>query len=695
MVDPIASTPNITIGGIPILEQDFKWSKTAGVIPYFTHFLLDNTRSQQLAFVDNPVNLRIEIDGGLDIQSTKHIKVFEKLILQEPKPVDDFSVIWKVSDIRYTWRGQKFYGGFNLTRLRNEVGQANTSPDTDPASLRLPFDIFNVGRYLTSSVKQDGRPYTISEIIEQEFPKFGIEIDVIDTVDSGDYIIENLRYDGVEVYTALADLLKKGRLQIGIRENGSLFVFSIDFFDDDDVTSLIGIGSDKKIRPGVIYRQDLKRIRPRKINVRFQKMQETILKLQLYNQETIETEARKSEELIVAAIPNTPITQDRIDKRTIISCINVIQVPFVPNNITQTIRVGEYVPWQDYIRFIGLNEEFVRKSWWNDTLEQAFSFMLQSGSQTPEVEALARTVIAAVRSAYRQQFMIDPFHMDRIDFWEDKIVDVIDNFSGYRPPSPVWSDYCIIPRIRNVEISKRRALHSDAMRNWIVNTEDPNRENPTAGRIRVVNQSLGVFRIEYPKDIDNVIDTIIPSAVDNLPAASPAGATALSRFMLTQQAPLSKDFTMETQVSIVWLFDKDGKFDSPDKYETIEFDYTGDPDFESEGPDIDFLSKREFSRLDRDLNPVNESIIEAIARSEAGRMFNQFRDRFIGLLTLPGFEELELDGNIREIAYGVSGNLGLTTVIDMTEIPFDPELIQSLTDEARNFLFKQYWRGGP
>lgn len=695
MVDAIATTPNINVNGVPIVEQDFKWSLTAGVTPYTTHFLLDNVRSNILSSSFNPSSLTIEISGGLEINPKKEFLFFENLFLHEPKAVDDFSTIWKISDQRYIWRGQKFYGGFNLTRLRNEVGQANTSPATDPASLRLPFDVFSKGRYITNSVKPDGTPFTISQIIQQEFPRFGINIDVLPFVDSGDYVVENLRYDGVEVYTALADLLKKGRLNLGINRDGSLYVFSIDFFDDNELRTVINFRSKKKIKPGVLYRQDLKRIRPKKVRVRFQKMQETLVKFVPSPGETSVNEERKANELVVNAIGGTPITQERIDARSIIGCANVIQVPFVPDNISQNLRVGEYIPIADYLNFLNIPENDVRELWWTDTLEQKFSFQLQSGSQTPEIEALARTVISAVRSAFRQQFMIDPFFLDRIDFWEDKSVDVIDNFSGYRAPSPVWSDFCIVPRIRNVEIAQRRALHSDAMRNWLVDIEDPDRVKPTAGRIRIVNMELGVFRIEYPKDIDNVIDTIIPSAVDNLPAASPAGATSLSRFMLTQQSPLSKNFTMETIISIVWLFSSDGLYDSTEKYEIIEFDYTNDPDFESEGPNIEFLSKREYARLDRDLNVVNSSIIEAIARSEAGRIMNQFRDRFIGVLTLPGIENISLDGNIREISYGISRDLGLHTVIDMNEIPFDPELIQSLPDEARNFLFKQLWRGGP
>ena len=193
--------------------------------------------------------------------------------------------------------------------------------------------------------------------------------------------------------------------------------------------------------------------------------------------------------------------------------------------------------------------------------------------------------------------------MDRFDTWENKRNTVVNNFTRTKPPSPLFADYATVPRARHPEQAKNRGLYTQGIKNWIANNQDPNRKNPTPGTISIINRELGVFRIEYNSDTDGVIDQIVPSALDVSPTASARGITNLARFKLGRETPLAKDHTMETLVTVKWMFDPaTGSMDNEKLYHDVELDYTNvlGNGILPKGPDIDVLSRKEYARFDRD-----------------------------------------------------------------------------------------------
>lgn len=690
------------------MEQKFSWALTSGPIPYRGKVLIPKgPLNDQMNSLENPVEIRMRWKGSDgETGSRDHEIIFKKIFLLEPKEIDEFTVLWELADVRYLLRGQKLYFLFNATRLKNEFGQGVNVPSNDPAVLRAPFEQFSKGRYIPDTVKNDGRPFNMLEILEEIVRRISIRNPTINIVqnfqningEDGSYILENIRSDGNDIYSELANLLAKSRLQMGINEEGDLYFYSIDFFDQNPVTNIVTISQRRKDNPSQIYKQELSRIRPRKIRVRFEKMHEIIVKAtepEIKEFQEIPERPREFQE--IAPIQDSfIISTSRINNRKIISCVNVIQAPFVPTTATRPVNVGEFLPIKEYIGFFGLTEEFIRKNWWSDFLTNELSRIIQGGVRTLANEVLAQKIVAEIKNSYRQIFMIDPHAVDLIDRWDNKKVSIIDNFSAYRPSAPVWADYTIVPRVRSVEIAKTRGLHSQALRVWKVDVEDPNRENPTAGAIRIISQDLGVFKIVYPPSIDNVIDQIIPSGIDNPPQATPAGITSLSRFLLTTDSPLSEDFTMESQISVKWKIDPISKdFDGSERYHDIEFDYNVSPIGDALGPDIDFLSRREPARVDLDGIIVNLGILEGIANAEQGRIFNQFIDRFVGKVHLPGFfKEIFLNGNLSSISY-ICSPQGIWTEVNMEEVPLDPTIEQQLPSDIRSYLFKQLENGGP
>ncbi len=702
---------------VALTEQPFVWQLTPGPLPYSTTFRVPaGQSSDDLNDLVNPVSLTMQIDvavkSGNDFQSNEI--TFENLFLHDRRIISDFEHEYRISDGRYFLQGQKMSFSYNETRVRVQRGvlQPPTKQKvglTNSNLLSQPFDQFSLGRYVLKSVKEDGTPFKISEIIERELTKFFPSV-VIDSslLQDGDYVMENIREEMGDIYTVVASLLRAGRLQMGISPKGTLFIYSIDFFDESSINQIQSIVQNNvAVGVGRIYRQDLKRNRPKKIRVLFEKMQEVRVKLQPnsrgtdFNRETPE----RPPVPINIETDDGVISQEKVQNRNVISCFNAIRIPFVNTNspLFGTVQIGEYFPFEDYITQVlapngQLSIAQINQFWWNNILDRIIQrdILLNNNIET---DALASMIASAIRTHYRQVFMIDAFHLDEIKLWQNKLVNVVSNYSGYRPPSPLFADFTFFPRGRDIAVARGRVTHQSHARSYFVDEQDPLRQNPTAGTINITNPDLGVFEVVYPPVSDTMIAQIIPSGLERDVAAA---ASLGNGSLLLQQVPLAETFTMETVISVVWNYDRDGNFDSDDvnsaanvaKYFGIEFDYTSNQT--AQGPDIKFLSVREYARINENNEVINADIVEAIAEAEAAKIFNQFRDRFIGYAKLPGFiRGFRLNGNMKAISFELTPSGGAQTVFNLNEIPFAPEIEQQLPGPVRAYLYKQVTLGGP
>lgn len=717
IAEQTTSCPLVTLGGVPLIEQEISWSLIAGTLPFQTQFIVPKgPLNNQIRGLTNPVSLRIVVDGGINRERSEKAVEFKNLHLLEEKQIDEFTSAWVVADNRYLLRGKKMFFKYNITRIRNEIASSVQGvASTDPAIIRQPYDVFKTGRYLQGSVKLNGSPFTISEILQIELAKLGIPTSVDPALlSAGDYIIENLRSDGIDAYTMLAELLRKSRLDGALDKDGIFHIFSVDFLDEESLAKIAlleNLGKNK-ISPAITYPQERSRLRPQKITIRFEKLHEVLVKA-VPPQEFVSPPANSFGgsiiDFVIQALTNVAsrasipaivpaeghITQADVDERKVIGCVNVIRVPFVPTTASFGYHVGEYIPFLRYISEFGLTEKDVRELWWSIALEFEISKRVKgANSLTIEIEALAQKIAASIRASYRQLFMIDPFFIDKIDVWETKKLSVVDNYSANRPPSSLWSDFAMVPRNRHPDIAKNRGLFQDGIINWIVDERDPNRLNPTAGTISPENHDLGVFRVSYSSDVDTVIEQIIPSAIDNPPSAKPSGVTNLARFLLTRKSPLAEKFTLEADLTVKWMFDpKTQEMDSPKIYHDLTFDYTNNSQGPALGPPIVFLCRDEYARETRFNQIANLGILEAIGQAQAAFLFNQFIDRTVGVVDVAGLQDdFRIVGNIREISTRLSPSKGLYQRFDMQNIPFAPELIQQLPNDVRAYLYKQLGR---
>jgi len=676
--------PNIRIGGVPIIEQNFAWALVPGSHPYVWSFTVPvgSGLNDRLAAVKNPTEIVVEVTGGIDADSQVKTLRIQNLYLLEPKFLDDFNVSWSIADVRWSYRGKKLNFEYNKTRQKNDIKSVVTAGETDPARIRAQFDVFSVGRYVGWSANGGEVAYTVKEILDLELSKLGITLDK--SLEDKSYIIENVKMEGVDVYAGIDELLAKSRQSLGIKLDGTLYVYSLDFFDETKITAIEQLGTVHKTGPGKLYRQDLSRVRPSKIKVRFKRLNE------------VRVIAASSEDIAIGASleinPDPPlILPDDIRQRKVFGCENVLPVPFPIEFGGTQYNINEYIPIHLYLSILGVPEFDLRRYWFSDQLKYRLTEKLRGGlPATQLVDAQAATIAHTIKQHYRQTYMIDPFIMDRIEQWNTRRVAVVDTYSAFTPPSPVWADFCMVPRRRHPYRAKNLGLWSTYAHNVLVKDNDPARERGTAANLSVVNQELGVFRVVYPPLLDQTIAEIIPSAVDNIP-----GGLVGTSNSVWAQADLKAQHTMEAMISVIWSVDEKDIFDSDNKYFTFEVDYSAQG---GSGPDIEFLSRLEYARYQmRELNttivppevPLNTGVISAIAQAEGAKLINQHIDRLVGLVKVAGVADIELTGNIQAIIYQFSVGAGLETVVDLRSVPPAPTIEQQVPQEALALLKKQ------
>lgn len=696
----IEPSPLLKINEIPLPEQNFVWAKTPGALPYTTTIDVPVTFGKQMRALNGAQKIIIEYKGGLGIENfdkSNRITI-DKVFLHEPKQITEFVERWQVSDIRWLLRGRKCFFSYNETRIKNEIGilnptQLKQSIDTNPAVLRAPFDIFATGRYVAASIKSDGTPFRFFEILKRELLAKGITLRIRTGTPQADYVMENIRAEGEDFYTCISTLLAKCRMQIGINLSGDLDLYSVDFFDIGNIRPLIDVQNSVKADIGTLYVENKRNTRPEKVTVRFEKMIET--RIALVDAEVVPrggSTIGNPRKLTATIVPTSDVsTQTNIDQQTTIGCINVVKAQFIPNEFLGLYNIGEYVEIKEYLSLFGLTEDLLRETFFGDILRKELSFFFLNPTSFQQ-EGLAGAIASNIKSSYRQLFMIDPYFLDRIKNWEDKRVEIVDFFSGYRPPSPTFMDYTVIPKVRDLQ-QVRGETNNFQTKSVRINDFDPKREKDTLFSINVVNPSLGIFAVSSPPITDTTVAENIPSALEEDVPINPTfgGDPFLSG------AKLAVDHTMETLVSVVWNYDPRDKFDSSDivlkdgKYHDIVYNFlTGNAQFgPSLGPEVEFLSNREFARYNKDLELVNDGIINAIADAEVAKIMNRYKDRIAGYITLPFFVDFPLLGNLQTVTYTMSPNTGFTTSIDVTQPPFDPTVESQLSDSDRQYLYKQ------
>lgn len=726
--------PELRIGGVFLPAQPFAWSNIPGTEPYTTTFSVPPALSDKLESIQNPTTIEISFPTytGAAGQEEPGNLLIENVYLVSRVYVNMLTAIWTVADARWLLQGKKIFSVYNKTLLKND---STTAFDTllSPSDLRRYFETIAQGRYVSWTVKSDGTPYSLKEIVEIELGKLGIAIWKNATNDLS-YVVENIIYHGIDASAVIEEMLGLARMQIGINNRGEIYLYSITTMENN-VANPLSILKSAKVVNGVLYAQNKKNGRPKAVSVLFEKKMETLLVATEETRTTPKKDSSYTRPLDVSLPDGMDWwSQEDIDERRVIGCVNVLPVPY-PVVVDGTDRnPGEWVPINFYLKAFGLTESFLfgaGASWFNGGFENRFIWHLRTkyfkvAILSAEQTRLTQMIAATIREHWRKTYMVDPFFLDQIKKWETRLTTVINNYDKHASPSPVFANYFYVPFVRNAVAVSQASWQSDSF-SWEVPRDDPHLLNPSPAQVHIINPNLGVFQVVYTKPLDPSVSMTGQFAISPTPNPSPmANSITLDFCYPTEQ------HVMLTLVSVVWERNPKIQYSSEENIDNIrrEEENTGDKiksqffpitiksPSQAEFPSWTIVSNVEYARFpypfrilnlpsglvrffgigykllldqikkQRDI-PLNEAFLQALAKYEASRIYNQFNDLYSGTLVVPGLKSgLILCGTLSEITYNVSPSGGATTRFTFIDLMPYPSKETALPQKYIDFLRK-------
>jgi len=697
---------SIWLEGVPLTKQAFSWSFLPGPSPYVCFLTFPNELHRAVSQLSNPVTVTIVADGEIAGKKEKDTIKIENLYLIEGRQEDKYHWSWELRDSRFLWRGEKITLKANRTWKTNLFAEGETVTGKDPGALRLQFVRYAKYRYIPWSLKNEAKPWTALELLEEAFnqlpgPKPGQW-----PPDNG-FIQENIAFEEEDSVSVLSTLCNMARVNIGIDLAGNPYIYSIDELDKKNINNFIPL--DRMIvEGGVVYRENRHRIRPPRCQVKFRKKQEVIVRFQ---PQDYRYQAKDNKRWALTSTSN--ITQKLIDEGRAVCCQNVVRLPNDIQYGGKWYQRNTYMLLNDYLSAIKLTEKQIREAWFKDLL-LIYHAGLGNSSVTVgaqgELDLQAAMQVRALQRAYRRIWQIDPYFVQRWESWEAIRCAVVDAVTGFSSPSPVWQDICILPQLRPPTIKRVQAklFNVHGGYNWIIFEKDPKRIAPlTVASISILDAELGIFEVTFPDYINSVIHDIIPSAVTIPPSVAPTAP-----LHTWEGCHLREQFEFETIISVVPALDKKGKM-TEDQFQSVKVSNRTRP---AKGPEIEYLSTLEVARfpvlmglseqnlglgktklseakaaIARDL-PINLGYIVPLAQAEASRIFLGYIDRWAGYASCAGVDmkKLKLFGQCQRITITWNENDGgLKSFYDLTQRPGPPELQNFLPTYAKKYLYKQ------
>jgi hypothetical protein len=706
--------PKIQIDNIDLPEQEVMIKIEAGS-SFNTWTLIANNDIAKIVEnqVHNPCSLTITSYNINGSEQREIISKFDKLWLLRIDRSHPYMVTLIIADNRYSLKGKLLNCAYNVTINKNQIGKLENEIN-QPSDLKIDFDTFKRGRYALWSVKEDGSPYTMIEIVEKELNKMNIPI-ISSTEPENSYILENVEINNQEIYSGLNNLLKSARLTMSVTNSGDFYVFSVDedrrFEGNKNI--LLDLQSKQSISKDVIYKGNNDRIRPNKINIKMNRFEECFL---IYEKEDYspgngffeDIEFRKEKKEVQQKIVNgKPLWNNQEkDNMRVIALQNVIQLPYTIELGGKKYNQGEFFPIQKFLWYLGLNDKTVCENWFADRLIYIIytKFLKEQGQETREkLYKYANMVSSAIHSSYLQLFMIDPFVIPYINYFTNRDLVILDNYSRYQTLAPVYADYTIIPHLRNPKIAKRLENWDNSIVNWDIEKEDPYRVQPTVQFFSIVNQDLGVIKIMFPSTIFSPFQEILPFKL-KIPPSRAMGQSINNLIALPSmldKCVISEEYYLLIRASIAWKAKETG---SPEKYNNDKkfhiFSFPENKDLPARGLEytkFDPTLYAKFSMLrytktgEIDLQYdtfVNETITYSMAKSLRHMIKQQYRNYFKGRVLLAGYITMKLFSNINSVTHMFSPTKGTCTMYEAN--PYIPYTLEQVSDQILiNKLHKQ------
>lgn len=701
--------PLVKIESVPLMAQRWVWGCVPGPLPYRVSVIMpDGAGIEALRKLQNPVTLKMDIDGDIGLNDARFEGEWKRLYLTEPRRVDAFTWSFELADQRVRWHGKRFTWTSNRTWRLNEFGEGvpRQIDPNDPGALRQPFDRYAEFRYLPWS-KNGNAPWTARELLLRVLNELeGGTNRLVEGQDNG-VVVERQEWLEEPVERVIAELCNLSRSAVGVLPDGRVHVYRTEEIIDANAVMPM---SRPPIDGGRIFMQDLSRVRPAEVKVRAAKRVETLI-VAVTAQPGSSAPAASGSPVIGptrSAIPDEgrcEITEQDYETGRAVACYNVVKLPRDITVGVTTYQRDTWVPMGVFLQAIGISESDVRDQWFSKifVFEHAVVNAGRGIADPPDPVRMMEAL--AILQHYRQSWQIDPYWVQRWESWDTTRASLIDPVTRYALPTPVWSDFCVVPSVFLPAHAKAKRAYRKRAWNYLLDEEPPDGDGAkidrtqtyTASALEVQDAQLGVFRVAYPQDLEAVVQEIVPSGVDNLPVISAGGDV-----LLWQDASLRQIHRMEAVVSVTPAVDATGR---PSDRRLLEISM---PVRNGQGPPQELLITEEVARYPHPAGlvgedsekarqaaeaqlPSNIGLLVNLAQTKANILQHSYVDRLSGYASFPGADakKLKLFGPCRGIYVEFDESGGLRSHYDCTSPPPIPELITRLSPAERRYLYRQ------
>ena len=554
-----AKKAKVTLGNVALsAKAGVVWKFVGGTRPFQTVMSVHKSKWPILeSQLGEPLNLKIVDSRGVET-SINQVYILHLAPSDHPSRVS-----FVVSDKRWKWASKLVVRDFNMPRKTGD----RTALNAVPVQTQTVVDVYD---YLGYSLRgdQEGK-WTAKEAVEEVLEVLegegtasgGYKIEsfpIKDTTGSGtagEFTIQGvtLRDQGD---VALARMLSYvPGAEVFINNLGQAIVFDatdIDatrqHFNDIPVSTYSG--------EHAVW-VDRKHVRPSKINVFYQREVELFL----------EFEDDYSGGTSAQPVRNRPYIENVCPT---VDAFTEIQGEYDPEiNQTPTKRV----PPGTWVRFDKLLEAWdrerpegswpwtfktIKEHWVKGNLEGAL------GAQGKDVDNNANIAlrVQAIRTHFRQSFRINSRYMSRVRSLRAVRVGMLDPVTGARAPAAVWGQACMIPNTKGEQMASRGTEETAKLK--VYRNIDMLRESQNQGtqiietphgptRVNIVDEALGVFRLEWVGPASGEAGSFIPCKLVN--DQNFDGIVPTRDLMAQDDLPMGIGLNVQGGTNGIWLDD--------------------------------------------------------------------------------------------------------------------------------------------
>ena len=643
---PTAQKPVVKLGGVELAATSgIAWRFISGVAAYTTTMSVHKTRWDRLqGKLGKPLTL--EITDSRAVKTT-----IEQVYILHLAPSDSpHRVSFVVADKRWLWPYKLVARDFNMPR---KTGDRNALGEAVPVELQQFVDEYDYLPYSLQPQRTKWTAQTALEAVLELVDSDGWQVEswpIKDTTgqgDSGQFSLQGvtLRDSGDVALQRLISYIPGAAIYVN--EKGQTVVFDASDLDaTEEHFRQLPVGTYAGERGAWI---DRKAIRPSKVIVHYQKEVEVLLEFEDDYSGGTSSQPVANDLYVDNVIPTT-------DPETTITEFD----PGQGRTVTKKVPPGTFVRVDNWLNAMDADRPEGSLPWTWDTVKIHWfkgdldAVWVRGKDLDPEGNAAMR--LQAFRQHFRQTFRLNRRYMERIRNLRPIRVALLDPVTGARAPAAVWGQGCIVPSSKG-QLMAKRGDDSVAGSKYLRNVDYLNpyyaqnvpllKSRPGPQRVNIVDEELGVFRLEWIVSPYGIVDSFLPCKLVN---ENNEDGISISRDLKYQEdEPMGAGMIIEGGTNGIFL-------DDSLEWKAILTAVPSSPNtrqqfhqIEVEATDIQSLFQREFRIKDGDGPPLEVFVSpgEVTARfgiTDAAEAY-QTQQLLFGLVNPePGEEPEELPG---------------------------------------------------